>query len=73
MTFSCKAKKENSQWHTKWQIETEKEAQNSFQMMMIQSALDFKNAIKMNHAHNCHAMVEDINVAEDIFGKDVLH
>ena len=41
------------------------------QMMMFPSVADFKNAIKMNYTHNCPVTVDDINVAEDVFGKDV--
>ena len=39
------------------------------QMMMFLRKLDFKNAIKMNHIHNCPIAVNNINAAEDIFGK----
>ena len=63
------SQKENGKWHTKWQNKA-KEAQNLHQMMMFPSASNFKNAIKMNHIHNCLVTVDNINVAEDIFGKD---
>ena len=35
---------------------------------MFPSASDFKNAIKMNHIHNCPITVNNVNAAEDIFG-----
>ena len=40
-------------------------------MMMFPSITDFKNAIKMNYIHNFPITIEDINIAEDIFGKDI--
>ena len=59
MIFSIKnnifmqSQKENSKWHTKRQINKAKKACDSHQMMMFLSALDFKNAIKMNHIDDC--------------------
>ena len=66
------SQKENGQWHTKRQIEEAKEERNSHWMMTFPSATNFKNAMKMNHIHNCPVTVDDINAAEDIFGKDIL-
>ena len=40
-------------------------------MMMFPSASDFENAIKMNHIHDCPVTVDNVNTAEDIFGKDI--
>ena len=67
------SQKENSKWQTKRQINKAKEAQNLSQMMMFLNASDFKNAIKMNCIHNCPVTIDDVNVAEDAFGEDILH
>ena len=66
-----KSQKENSEQHTKRQVDEAKEAQNLHWMMMFPSASDFKNATKMNCMHNCPVTVIDIDTAEDIFGKDI--
>ena len=55
----------------KRQINKAKEAQNSCQMMMFPSALDVKNAMKMNGIHKCHVIEDNINAAEDIFGEAI--
>ena len=65
------SQKENSEWYTKRQVKRAKEACNLYQMMMFPSVADYKNAIKLNLIHNCPVTVEDINIAEDIFGKDI--
>ena len=65
------SQKENGKWHTKRQIDKAKDAQNLHQMMMFPSVVDFKNAIKMNCIHNCPVTINDINVAKDVFGKDI--
>ena len=65
------SQRENSEWCTKRQINKAKEAQNLHQMMMFPSASNFKNAIKMNCIHNCPITVDDINLAKDVFGKDI--
>ena len=69
MTFSCSHKKKTASGAQK--IDKAKEACNLCQMMMFLSASDFKNAIKMNHIHNCPVTIDNINAAEDIFGKDI--
>ena len=65
------SQKENSEWHTKRQTGRAKVARNLCQMMMFPSVTDFKKATKMNFIHNCPVTVDDIDVAEDIFGKDI--
>ena len=52
-------------------VKKAREARNLYQMMMFPSVADYKNAIKLNLIHNCPVTVEDINIAEDIFGKDI--
>ena len=40
-------------------------------MMGYPSIADFKNAIKYNYITDCPVKIEDIEIAEDIFGKDI--
>ena len=65
------SQKENSEWHTKRQMAKAKTARNLHQMMMHPSVADFKNAIEHNFVHDCPVTMEDIETAEDIFGKDI--
>ena len=48
-----------------------KEARNLYQMMGYPSINDFKNAIKYKYIDDCPVRIEDINIAEDIFGKEI--
>ena len=57
--------------HAKRQNDKAKEVHNLHQMMMFLSVSDFKNAMKVNHIHNRPVTVDDVNAAEDIFGKDI--
>jgi len=65
------SQKENSQQYTKRQVAKAKEARNLYQMIGYPSINDFKNAIKYGYIQDCPITVEDINIAEDIFGKDI--
>ena len=63
---------ENSQKYTKRQIERAREARNLYQMIGYPSINDFKNAIKYGYIKDCPITLEDIAIAEDIFGKDIM-
>ena len=39
--------------------------------MMHPSVADFENAIKFDFVHDCLVTVEEIETAEDVFGKDI--
>ena len=62
---------ENSQIYTRRQIQRAREARNLYQMLAYPSINDFKNAIKYNYIKDCPTTIEDIVIAEDIFGKDI--
>ena len=62
---------ENAQLYTQRQIRRAKAARDLYQMIGYPSLNDYKNAIKYNMIKNCPVTIDNINVAEDIFGKDI--
>ena len=40
-------------------------------MLAYPSIRDYKNAIKYNYIKDCPVTIDDINIAEDIFGLDI--
>ena len=48
-----------------------REAHNLYHMMGYPSVDDFRTAIKYKYVEDCLVTLEDIEVAEDIFGKDI--
>ena len=62
---------ENSIKYTRCQIEHAKLARNVYQMLAYPSMADYKNAIKFNYIKDCPITIEDIKIAEDIFGPDI--
>ena len=62
---------ENKRFYTDRQIERAKTARKLYNTIGNPSVHDFKNLIKMNSIKNCPVTIEDINIAENIFGKDI--
>ena len=59
--------------HTKQQKEKAKEARKSHHTMGAPTIRNFKHIIESNQMQNCPMALEDINRAEKICGKDILH
>ena len=63
--------RENASLYTKRQFERAKEARKFYNIIGNPSLNDFKAIIKMNGIKNCPITLEDIDIAEKIFGKDI--
>ena len=70
MTF-LNSQYENSLLYTCKQVKEAKVVCDLYRKMSYPSINDFKNAVKYNMIDDCPVKVEHINVAEDIFGKDI--
>ncbi len=62
---------ENRLMYTERQYQQAKKARELYHAIGNPSVKDFKNIVKMNATKNCPVTVEDINIAEKIFGPDV--
>ena len=62
---------ENSEFYTKRQVQRAKQARNLYQMIGYPSINDYKNAIKYKYLDDCPVTIQDIEIAEDIFGPDI--
>lgn len=62
---------ENASHYTGRQMDRAKAARNLMHSLGYPSTADLKNIIKMNSIQNCPITVQDVDVAEKIFGKDV--
>ena len=65
------SQKENSMMYSKRQIERAKKARDLYSIIGYPSIQDFKTMIQGNLINNCPVTIDDINVAEDIFGPDI--
>ena len=63
--------KENASFYTKRQYERALETQKFYNTIGNPSLNDFKSIIKMNAIKNCPITLKDIDIAEQIFGKDI--
>ncbi|MEN9849167.1 MAG: hypothetical protein RL368_1907, partial [Pseudomonadota bacterium] len=63
--------KKNESFYTTRQIARAKEAKNFIHSLGYPSAADIRNMIKMNSVKNCPITIEDIELAEKIYGRDV--
>ena len=62
---------ENAQFCTAKQLERAKVARKLFQRIGTPSIRDFKGVVRMNMIGNNPVTVEDINIAEKVYGKDI--
>ena len=62
---------ENRKFYTPRQFQRAKQARAIFQAIGTPSLEDFKKLIKVQGIDNCPVTIEDIQLAEDIFGKDI--
>ena len=62
---------ENKLFYTDRQVERAKQARELLHALGCPSIADLKNIIKMNSIKDCPVTVDDINLAEKIFGKDI--
>ena len=60
------SQKENSEWHTKRQVNKAKESRNLCQMMMFPSVLDFKNATQQEMTAIFWNMTKVMQLAEHL-------
>ena len=63
--------KENAQMFAKQQYERAREARRLYNIIGNPSINDYKSIIKMNTIRNCPITMEDIDIAEKIFGKNI--
>jgi hypothetical protein len=62
---------ENSQFYTPRQVERAKLARQVYDTLGTPSVKDFKTIVNTNAIHNLPVTIEDINIAEKIFGPDI--
>ena len=62
---------ENKKMHTKREIQRAKRTRELYHAMDIPSVNDFKAIIRMNTIANYPVTVQDIDLAETIFGPDI--
>ena len=62
---------ENMSYYTKRQVERATEARKLLQSLAYPTMSDLKAIIKMNSIQDCPVTVEDVDMAERIFGKDI--
>ena len=62
---------ENKTFYSKRQVDRAKRARELLHALGCPSIADFKKAIKMNAIKDCPVTVEDIDIAESIYGPDV--
>ena len=63
--------KENKKYYTNHQVQQAKAAQTFLQAVGYPHLRDLKNIISINGVQNCPITIEDINIAEKIYGKDI--
>ena len=63
--------KENENMYTRRQVARAKIARKLFHNIGTPSIRDFKAIIRMNAIQNCPVTLEDITVAENVYGKDI--
>jgi len=63
--------KENEQMYTRRQIARAKVARKLYHNIGTPSIRDFKAIIRMNAIQNCPVTTEDIEIAEQVYGKDI--
>ena len=62
---------ENKKYYTNHQFQQAKAAQKFLQAVGYPHIKDLKNIISINGVRNCPITIEDINIAEKIYGKDI--
>ena len=70
-TILLQTVKENKQFYTNRQIARANLARKLYHNIGTPSIADFKAIIRMNAISNCPITIEDINIAEHIYGKDI--
>ena len=63
--------KENEQFYTSRQLAKAKMARKLYHNVGTPSLRDFKAIVRMNAISNCPITVEDINIAEKVYGPDI--
>ena len=63
--------KENKKFYTDWQVQWAKAACKFLQAVGYPHLRDLKNIISINGVRNCPITIEDINIVEKIYGKDI--
>jgi hypothetical protein len=63
---------ENKSGYTQRQFERAKEARRLYHIVGTPTLENFKSLLRMNVIKNCPVTTEDVNIAEKIFGKDIL-
>jgi hypothetical protein len=62
---------ENKSYYSQWQVEHARKARDLLHTLGCPSIQDLKKIITMNSIQNCPVTIEDINIAEQIYGKDI--
>ena len=62
---------ENRKWHMQQQYEYAKRARKLYHILGRPMIENFKALLKMNAIKNCPVTIEDVTIAQRIFGPDV--